>query len=323
MKLDLLNNETHAARPSGHKPLAPPILTTPILTTPIQEVPQSRSAAQNALSSNHHYWVIEPSTTVLKQLEILLPHIDPTTWQDRMDYGGLYLNGRPVHSDQTISIKSWMEYYEPKYAIHSANTFFPEFRSDFVLYNDDLLAIVFKPAGLPTSPSREQSHYSLKRALEKELGRTVHLPSRLDTSTQGVVVASLHRDIHPHLHHLYQFRKMEKSYRFTVPHSPTWSTARIEAKIARSEIHPVLRTVHSDKGDDAVTDFEVLRASADSCLLFAFPRTGRTHQIRVHAAAFLGPIDGDRFYQGRATADGLHLVSSRIRFPHPKYTQMV
>ncbi|MCB0330980.1 MAG: RluA family pseudouridine synthase, partial [Bdellovibrionales bacterium] len=208
----------------------------------------------------------------------------------------------------------------PKYPYRKAEDFYPSFSTKSIVYEDDHFAVVFKPIGLPTHPNKEQTAHSLRTYLERYYRRRVHLPSRLDTATCGLVPVSIHGMMHQQLQRLFERRLVEKCYLCGVDSPPPADHFCVDAPIRRSAIHAVLREVGEPGGDPAETHFEFLNAvegrSGTTYYLHAYPVTGRTHQIRVHLASFVGPIRGDRFYGG-PPAEELHLMCSKLSLFHP------
>lgn len=253
-------------------------------------------------------------------LDQKLSHIPASSWIERFEFGGIYVNGREATSDIDLPVPARVEYYEPKFDISAATTIFPTFREQDILFDDGSIAIVYKPANLPSMPAKEQRHFSLKASLERYFGRSIHMPSRLDISAQGLVVVSTSTAAHAGLQRAFESRTAKKTYRFASHLSPGRPEAFMDLHIARSPHHPVLRTVSLSEGQPARTflRFSHISHQESSALnvFTAHPITGRTHQIRVHAAAFGAPIAGDNFYGG-CQMPYLHLVSCALSIPHP------
>jgi tRNA pseudouridine32 synthase/23S rRNA pseudouridine746 synthase len=286
------------------------------------------SRVEETLRTKYWCWIFNephPSSTSLEELlRVSLPHIDEDSWPERFDFGGIYVNGREALSDQSLPYPCKIEYYEPKFEIRDAGSIFPAFESDFVLYSDEDLAVVYKPPKLPSMPAKEQRHFSLKASLERFFGRTIHMPSRLDVSAQGVLAVSLSQRAHAPLQRAFEGRRVKKSYRLATASPCSWQNHTSDLNIARDPLHPVLRTVSRLTGQSALTHFERSHTSHASghyaTVLRAYPVSGRTHQIRVHAAHAGVPIVGDNFYGG-APAPMLHLVSYELEIEHPVSTE--
>lgn len=271
---------------------------------------------------SHHRSVVVPTTasgpnpSLLDALSLHFPHIPTGSWPDRLRWGGVFVNGRPVSEDAPLPHPCKVEYYEPKYEPSEAALFFPSFEAGRVVYEDDDLIAYAKPAGLPCLPAREQTHFNLRTYLERHTGQQVHMPSRLDMSTSGIVIASKSARMHKPLQQIFEGRRIEKLYALRVSGAPVWERYDVDLGIAKHPEHPVLRAGVSEGGASAHTRFRVVGRESGASVWIARPLTGRTHQIRVHAAALGHPICGDNFYGG-AREDGLRLLAFRLRFVHP------
>lgn len=269
------------------------------------------------MNSTYWCWTVEQSdsSSLFAFLSNAIPHLKLEGWPERSRFGGLYLNGRRVIEDRPLPAPARIEYYEPKYPIEQAAEIFPKFSERFILWSDEMLAAVYKPNGLPSLPNREQGAFNLRRQLETHFRRSIHMPSRLDTSTRGVLVASIHPGAHGPLQRLFERREVAKRYLLQVSTLPNWEEKTVQTGIGRDPLHPVLRRVDPE-GALAVTHFRLISKGSERAILEAKPLTGRTHQIRVHAHHLGLPIIGDRFYEG-CEAEELHLFSERVSFLHP------
>jgi|694.fasta_scaffold60403_4 23S rRNA pseudouridine1911/1915/1917 synthase len=271
----------------------------------------------------HCFTRLSPSDGPSSLQELLLqrlPHIPLASWKERFDFGGVYVNGREALADQQLPHPCKVEYYEPKFSIGEAATVFPAFEERFVVFRDEAVAVVYKPPRLPSMPAKEQRHFSLKASLDALLGVPVHMPSRLDVSAQGIVVVSLNPRTHAHLQQAFESRRVHKTYYLATTAAVPWEALNVDLPISRDPRHPVLRTVTGVDGQHAETRLSRIGTSSSEgravTVIRAEPVTGRTHQIRVHAASQSAPIFGDNFYGG-APASLLHLVSNSITFMHP------
>lgn len=272
------------------------------------------------------YWSFilrSPDDGPLRLHELLkdkLPHIAEHSWPERFDFGGVYVNGVEALADRELPLPARVEYYEPKFEISNASSIFPSFKENFVVFSDEHIAVVYKPPHLSSMPAKEQRHFSLKASLDTFFNTTIHMPSRLDVSAQGIVVVSLSPSAHAGLQRAFETRKVHKTYHLATASPSIWKEKTVELNIALQPEHPVLRTVSLTTGQSARTDFRFLRHNSigepEMNVFEAKPITGRTHQIRVHSAASGIPILGDNFYGG-SPAPYLHLVSCAITLPHP------
>jgi 23S rRNA pseudouridine1911/1915/1917 synthase len=198
-----------------------------------------------------------------------------------------------------------------------------------VVYHDDDLLVIDKPAGLPTHPTENHRSGTLVNRL---LGMGVPLSSvggalrpgivhRLDAGTSGLMLVACDDETHRALAAMLQRHDVARRYLALVRGVPLADRFAIEAALGRSGARV---RVDVTGGRAAETAIEVRERFARASLLEAAPRTGRTHQIRVHLAAVGHPILGDGRYGGGgddAAALGLHrpfLHSWRIAFAHPR-----
>jgi tRNA pseudouridine32 synthase / 23S rRNA pseudouridine746 synthase len=200
----------------------------------------------------------------------------------------------------------------------------PEDIGSRLLYRDGLMLIIDKPAGLPVhagpggGPNLEQHLDALRFGLPGPPA----LAHRLDRDTSGCLALGRHRKALRRLGALFAAGAVEKVYWAIVAGIPAAASGRLELPLRK-----VTRKgsgwrmiVDRDAGQTAVTDYRVLGTDgASSAWLELRPRTGRTHQIRVHCAAGLGcPVLGDPLYgsaAGGRAATPLHLHSRSIAVP--------
>lgn len=187
---------------------------------------------------------------------------------------------------------------------------------DRLLYRDGLMLIIDKPAGLPVhaGPGGGPNLERLLDALRFGLPRPPALAHRLDRDTSGCLVLGRHRKALARLGRLFQRGAVDKVYWAVVDGMPSAEKGRLDRALAkRSTRTGGWRMEIDDSGKPAVTDWRVVGRSADRTWLELRPRTGRTHQIRVHCAAMGCPVVGDPIY---GTAGPLlHLHARAISVP--------
>jgi 23S rRNA-/tRNA-specific pseudouridylate synthase len=254
---------------------------------------------------------------LIDALTVHLPQIPPESWPERLVRSGAFINGVQSHCNRHLPSIARIEYYEPRYDYKNPELFFPAFDTSRICYEDEFLLVYVKPSKLPCVPGREQQYFNLRYYLEQYVGRPIHMPSRLDMSTYGLVPVSKHPIMHDPLQQIFQKRRISKVYRLNTDHIPTWREKEVLSRITKHPMHPVLRWSNNDEGKEARTQFTVLqKRGAAGTLIEAKPITGRTHQIRVHAHSLGLPIIGDNFYMG-TTAQTLHLACFQLKFNHP------
>ncbi len=174
-----------------------------------------------------------------------------------------------------------------------------------IFENDDLVALN-KPAGLLSIPDREQTQTSLKNILQNKYDSifTVH---RLDKDTSGIIVFAKNEHTHKHLSQLFENRQVTKYYLGLVHGLPSSLQGKIELPIAEHPVHKGTMIIHK-KGKLAVTDYETIEPNRKISLVKFQIHTGRTHQIRVHAKSMGNPIICDELY-----GDGKPVLLSSIK----------
>lgn len=200
-----------------------------------------------------------------------------------------------------------------------------------VLYQDEYLAVVSKPAGLVVHPASGHADGTLVNALlyaMNDLSRIegvvrpgiVH---RLDRDTSGLIVVAKNDEAYARLQELIKARKLKRIYLALVHGVPATRFGTIDAPIGRDARNRKKMAVRSEGGKPALTRFEVLRQLRESSILEVELVTGRTHQIRVHMAYIGHPVAGDHEYGARGSLErelGLErqfLHAYRLSFSHP------
>ena len=210
-----------------------------------------------------------------------------------------------------------------------------------ILYEDDDLVAVNKPAGLVVHAGAGQRRGTLVNALLHRFGRLSSIGAplrpgivhRLDKPTSGVLVVARTDEAHRSLVAQFQRREVEKRYLALAHGRLAHASGVIRLPVARDRVRRTRMTTKRREGREAVTDYRVLQSAAGFTLLEAFLRTGRTHQVRVHFSSLGHPLVGDTLYgaphqlrwDGRSapTLARIFLHAQRLRFRHPRTDRLV
>jgi len=187
-----------------------------------------------------------------------------------------------------------------------------------VLYRDGMVLVIDKPAGVPVhsgpkgGPVLEDGFDVLRFGLPNSPG----LAHRLDKDTAGCLVLGRHRKALALLGKLFASGAVEKTYWAVTVGGPPADEGTIEAPLAKRDAQRGWFMMVDPAGQPAVTTYRVLGRGAGLAWLELSPKTGRTHQLRVHCAHLGMPILGDPVY-GRASANGprLHLLARSVVLP--------
>ena len=195
-----------------------------------------------------------------------------------------------------------------------------------VVHRDDDLLVVAKPAGLLTVPGRGDHLADCVLARLKAVDPEVLLCHRLDRDTSGVMVFARRKAAQRAMGLLFERRKVRKRYVARVAGAVAEAEGTVDLPlIVDWENRPLQRVDHA-VGKPAVTDWRRLAVGGGETRMRLMPRTGRSHQLRVHMRAIGHPILGDPFYaEGAALADHprLMLHAEGLKFEHPTTGRVV
>ncbi len=262
--------------------------------------------------------------TMLNFLSQIFSHVPRDEWQRLIDdHCMLDATGQPVGADHVIHVGE-------KYVRLERATSEPDVNADIrILYEDEAIVVLHKPAPLPIHASGRFHRNTLQHILAGVYAPQNPRPAhRLDANTTGIVVFARTRHFASLLQPQFQRGEVEKTYVARVQGHPPENSFVCEAPI--SEAAGVLgsREIDEESGLPSRTEFRVLERFADgTALLEVNPLTGRTNQIRVHLWLLGWPICGDQVYLPEQTigttqtqpidAEPLCLISRRIKFTHP------
>lgn len=272
---------------------------------------------------NHRPINVEGRFAGLTLLDFLTerhPHVAREEWQQAIEKGRIIQKTDTVAADRIVKEGERFDHLVPATTEPDVNA------GILVLYEDDELVVVNKPAPLPMHPcgrfNRNSLEYILNQVYSPERLRVAH---RLDANTSGVVVLCRTRTVARRLQPLFESRNVSKRYLARIHGQPDWNETVCRAGISRQPQKDGLRRI-AENGLAAETEFRVLERLDDgTALVEATPLTGRTNQIRLHLWHLGLPVCGDPFYlPGGETGTNktlevgeppLCLHSNRIAFP--------
>lgn len=197
-----------------------------------------------------------------------------------------------------------------------------------IVYEDNDIIIINKEAGMATMPSANHPSETVANGLlayyeKKNIPYTIHIVTRLDRDTSGLMLIAKHRYSHSLLAESQLHGKLKRKYKALVEGSLEKKQGKIDVKIARKENSIIERTV-SDVGKQAITHYKVVAEYKDQSYVSIVLETGRTHQIRVHFSHIGHPLIGDDLYGNPNDQIRRHaLHCERLSFEHPLSKQQL
>jgi tRNA pseudouridine32 synthase/23S rRNA pseudouridine746 synthase len=189
-----------------------------------------------------------------------------------------------------------------------------------ILHEDAEIVVVDKPEGLLSVPGRgEHLADCLITRLQVAFPDAL-LVHRLDRDTSGIMVFGLTPHAQRHLSQQFAERQTKKTYVARVAGVPAEKTGTVDLPIIVDWPNRPLQMVCHETGKPSQTEWRVLKSDEETARLRLTPKTGRTHQLRVHMLAIGHPILGDPFYATGAIADHprMMLHAEELRFKHPQ-----
>ena len=256
------------------------------------------------------------SSFLLGELKMSSSLMNKLKWGDAIQVNGVpQRTNYPVKTGDVVTVR--LDEEEPEYPAEDGPL--------TILYEDDYLLAVDKPAGMLIHPSRSCFSETLANFVAGYYGKTgqksaFHPMTRLDRDTFGIVLLAKNA----HVHTLLQNTSVQKTYHALTLGGPVEDSGTIDAPIARKPLPSLLREIRED-GKPSVTRFAVLERNGKVCKLALEPVTGRTHQLRLHCMHMGFPILGDPQYNNPESVEfsaqmGLQfqlLCAKQLELVHP------
>lgn len=233
------------------------------------------------------------SSFLLGELKMSSSLMNKLKWGDALQVNGEpQRTNYPVKPGDVVTVR--LDEEEPEYPAEEGPL--------TILYEDDYLLAVDKPAGMLIHPSRSCFSGTLANFVAGYYARTgqksaFHPMTRLDRDTFGVVLLAKNA----HVHTLLQSTHVQKTYHALTFGGPEDDSGIIDVPIARRPLPSLLREIRED-GKPSVTRYQVLKRNGKLCKLALEPITGRTHQLRLHCMHMGFPILGDPQYNSPESA---------------------
>ena len=261
--------------------------------------PGEGSPIRVTVESRAHGWRLD------HYLVRLYPNFSRSQFQSSIAAEAVTVNGLPAKASRRLRVNDVVELSLPEDAAPRVE---PEDLPLSVIYEDEHLVAIDKPAGMIVHPGRGQTTGTLVAALQfhfdslSDVGGTLRpgIVHRLDRDTTGVIVVAKNNQVHHKLSRQFELREVTKRY-----HAICWGRVELDSDYIETHVgvsrrnREKMRVVPAGgKSRHAETFYEVIERFDRTSYLRLSPRTGRTHQLRVHMAHLNHPILADRLYGG-------------------------
>ncbi len=190
-----------------------------------------------------------------------------------------------------------------------------------ILYADEHIVVINKPYDLLSVPGKGPDKQDcLWFRVQQQGFPTARIVHRLDYATSGLMVLALTASAHALISKQFQQREVSKRYHAIISGIPIEDNGIIDQPLRCDWERRPLQMVDHEQGKQAITRWEVIERLSNATRVHLFPKTGRSHQLRVHMLWMGHPIAGDRFYADEAAlslSDRLMLHAEELAFTHP------
>jgi 23S rRNA pseudouridine1911/1915/1917 synthase len=265
----------------------------------------SELSANEAISitveARAHGWRID------HYLARLYPNYSRSAFQKAINQGAVLLNGLPAKTGRRLRVNDSLSVKLPE---ESDSSLPAEDIPLEILYEDDSLVVLNKAANMIVHPGRGNYNGTMAGALQFHFDQLSDMAGqlrpgivhRLDRDTTGVIIVAKDNQIHSRLSSQFEKREVTKEYRALIWGNPDFDSDTIETHMS---VHPGKREkmqVCEPGGNsrEATTRYEVIQRFEKATYIRLLPKTGRTHQLRVHMSHLGHPILADSLYRGRS-----------------------
>jgi 23S rRNA pseudouridine1911/1915/1917 synthase len=269
-----------------------------------------------------HFTIVQPGIRLDKFVSGQVPDLSRTQAQHLIEGGQVTVNGNPEKASFKLTAGDTVLVTIPP---PTPSHLTPENIPVPILYEDDDVLVVDKPAGLTVHPAPGHPGHTLVNAVLSHLAtlpddaQRPGIVHRLDKDTSGVMVIARNPVAHENLAAQFKKHAVKKVYLALVRGQVTPEEGIIEAPIGRDTSDRKKMAISGEsRGRKALTRYKVIRFLGNYTLLEVMPQTGRTHQIRVHLAAIGYPVVGDATYGIKSPAlsrQFLHAHKLGFRLP--------
>lgn len=189
-----------------------------------------------------------------------------------------------------------------------------------IVFADGDILVLDKPEGLLTVEGKHEDHKDCLEARAIADFPTARIVHRLDMHTSGLIIMALHAGAHRHLSRQFELRRTEKTYEALVWGTMTSDEGIIDLPLRCDWENRPRQMVDREQGKPSETRYKVVNWKDSVSRVLLYPKTGRSHQLRVHMLALNHPILGDEFYaEGEALAASprLCLHAKELTIEHP------
>ncbi len=229
----------------------------------------------------------------------------------------ILLNGKKEFVNRTVSTNDTLKITLPE---ERSENIVPNDIPINILYEDEDILVVNKPSGMPTHPSIHHFEGTLANAVMhyfRDIPFTFRAVTRLDRDTSGVVIIAKNAVSADRLSKQLQKGTLSKEYIALCVGIPYQKAGTIDAPIRRTAEGIIKRCISED-GKRAVSDYEVIDEKNGFSLIRLYPKTGRTHQLRLHLSHIGTPIYADFLYGEDIENERIRLHCASVSFAHPE-----